>query len=143
MPRAKSRQGSPGSLSGVKLREGLAVALGGALGTLARVGADEALVGITYGAHLATLTVNILGAFGLAFVVAHGVPRWGPALRAGISVGFFGSYTTFSAISLLVITSNTLEAIGYLALTFGLGIAAAVLGWKWGTRARTQAAVDA
>ncbi len=143
MPRAKSRQGSPGSLSGVKLREGLAVALGGALGTLARVGADEALVGITYGAHLATLTVNILGAFGLAFVVAHGVPRWGPALRAGISVGFFGSYTTFSAISLLVITSNTVEAIGYLALTFGLGIAAAFLGGKWGARVRTQAVVGA
>jgi len=58
-------------------------------------------------------------------------------------VGFFGSYTTFSASSLLVITSNTVEAIGYLALTFGLGIAAAVLGWKWGTRVRTQAVVDA
>ena len=118
----------------MKLREGLLVALGGGLGTLARVGVDQALDDWAYAEHLATLSVNILGAFGLAFVVAHGLPRLSQGVRSGITVGFFGSYTTFSAISMLSISSTWVETISYLVITFVFGLAAAWLGWQSGKK---------
>ncbi len=44
--------------------------------------------------ELATLVVNALGAFGLAFVASRGLPESAPWVYQGITVGFLGSYTT-------------------------------------------------
>ncbi len=79
--------------------EGAAIALGGALGALARwqmsTGVDRWL-GRDF--PWGTLSVNVLGSFvmGLLAVLLAERLALGPALRAGLFVGFLGAFTTFS-----------------------------------------------
>ena len=119
----------------MRFREFLAVALGGALGTLARVGALEAAGELNQGELVATLAANALGALGLAFVVARGLPELPRFVYAGITVGFFGSYTTFSAVALASVSETMLIGLSYLALTLVTGVLAVLLGRAWGRAA--------
>jgi CrcB protein len=120
----------------VRFREIVAVALGGGLGTLARVGALEATEHLPQGEMLATLAANTLGALGLAFALTRGLPEFPHWLRSGITVGFLGSYTTFSAIALLTVTETMAWGLGYLAVTLVAGIVAVLVGRALGVAAR-------
>ncbi len=81
----------------------LGIAVFGALGAMARYGIDGLSrqrlgVGFPWG----TFTVNVLGslAIGLAFALLLGrgdVPDW---VKLGLTTGFLGGFTTFSAFSL-------------------------------------------
>ncbi len=118
----------------MRFREGLAVAIGGAVGTLARVGALEATEHLHWGELLATFVVNALGAFGLAFVASRGLPEFAPWVYQGVTVGFLGSYTTFSAIALITTSEWGVIGIGYLVLTLVMGVVM-VLAGRWLGRA--------
>ncbi len=118
----------------MRIREITAVALGGALGTLARVGALEATEGLSQGGLIATLAANTLGALGLALVLARGLPEFPPWVRSGITIGFFGSYTTFSAVSLIAVTETMAVSLGYLAITLGAGAGGVLVGRAIGMR---------
>lgn len=111
---------------------GVAVAVGGAAGALARLGLTE-----TFGAdplHLATLAITLLintvGAAFLALLYRHR-KRLPQAVVAGIGVGFLGSFTTWSAVIaaswLLAGAGNLPLALGYLVATLVPGILAAWL----------------
>ncbi len=80
----------------------LALALGGALGAVSRYGIGQLLT--TSGAahlHVATFSVNVVGAFFMGFLfVAFQRLEAPEALRMGLTVGFLGAFTTFSAFSL-------------------------------------------
>lgn len=85
------------------MRAALAVGIGGALGALARYGlgvlvTDRAGAGFPW----ATFLVNVSGAFalGLLFVMLTEAVEVAPWLRAGLTVGFLGAYTTFSTLAL-------------------------------------------
>ncbi len=79
--------------------EAAAVALGGALGALARWS-------MATGVHRwlgrdfpwGTLSVNIAGSFAMGLAAVLLIERFalGPAWRAGLLVGFLGAFTTFS-----------------------------------------------
>ena len=79
----------------------LGIAVGGALGALARYGVDE-WVGRRAGAFpWGILVVNVTGAFLIGFVPA----ALGPQFESGwvrplLVTGFLGAYTTFSTLSL-------------------------------------------
>ncbi|MBI2798917.1 MAG: fluoride efflux transporter CrcB [Gammaproteobacteria bacterium] len=80
----------------------LLVAVGGALGAVARYATVIALQSATRGNFpLGTLTVNTLGCFvaGILFVVCAERLVDGATLRAFTMTGFLGAYTTFSAFS--------------------------------------------
>ena len=79
----------------------LAVALGGALGALSRFGVGEWLADSCY-AHLqpATFLVNVTGPLLVdALFIEAGFSTLSERARLGMSVGFSGSVTTFSAFS--------------------------------------------
>ncbi|MEP6841980.1 MAG: CrcB family protein [Pseudolysinimonas sp.] len=116
----------------------VAVLLGGMLGTGLRLAIDAVLLP-TSPFPWATLLVNVLGSFVLGFLVARvwpAAPRW---LRAGLGTGMLGSFTTFSAVivALLSLTGAglTLLAVVYLVVSLLLGFAAALLGVRMGVRA--------
>lgn len=117
----------------MKLWSVLAVALGGALGTLGRIGADLATVGLPGGHELATLGVNVLGALGLGLVTGHGLPGIPGALREGITIGVLGSYTTMSGIVLIALVLPGL-GIAYLLTTMILGLTSAWIGYVLGAK---------
>ena len=84
----------------------LAVALGGALGAVSRFGIGQWLADSGY-AHLhpATFLVNVIGSLliGILFGWAERFTL-SEAARLGMSVGFLGAFTTFSAFSLQLLT---------------------------------------
>ena len=82
----------------------VAIAVGGALGTLARYGVERAVVPAPDGLPWATLTVNVIGSFLLGAVVIFVVERWprDRYLRPLVAVGFCGGFTTFSTLAVEV-----------------------------------------
>ena len=80
----------------------LAIAAGGGLGSVARfITAKE--MGKLMGDYLpyGTLAVNMLGSFALGWLATFFIdrPDISNALRLGLTVGFLGAFTTFSAFS--------------------------------------------
>ena len=114
----------------------LAVAMGGALGALSRFGIGQWLADSGY-AHLhpATFLVNVIGALliGILFVGAERYTLSEPA-RLGMSVGFLGAFTTFSAFSLQLLTDiqegQVLRAMSYAAATVLLCLISCLVGME-------------
>ncbi|MCA9254970.1 MAG: CrcB family protein [Phycisphaerales bacterium] len=116
------------------------VGLSGMVGALLRFGVTLGVKSITprdfpYG----TLVVNVTGCFLLAAIVTLIPERRGPAVnssvdsvRLAITVGFLGAYTTFSSFIVeiydLFKAGTPVRAVAYLAISIGLGLAAAWLG---------------
>lgn len=111
-----------------------AVFAGGAAGALARWAVELALPPKPGGFPLATLAVNVSGAFGLGLAAVllneRLAPR--PAVRALINIGFFGAYTTFSTMAVqgvrLAETGHLATALVYWVATLVLGQMAGVYG---------------
>ena len=83
----------------------LCVAIGGALGSVARYWLNGAVTSWGGGAFpLGTLVVNVSGSLAIGFFAALTGPdgRWpaGSAFRSFVMIGICGGYTTFSAFSL-------------------------------------------
>jgi CrcB protein len=74
----------------------LYIALAGAAGTLARLGAERLVQG-----RLATLLVNLVGSLILGFVVHYATrsSAVAPELRSALTIGFCGAFTTMSTFS--------------------------------------------
>ncbi len=90
---------------------------------------------------MSTLVVNTVGAFCLGLLVSGvwlAVPVWA---RAGLGAGLLGSFTTFSAVAaalvLLPHNDQWMLAAAYLAATLVLGLGAAALGLRLGSRKPT------
>jgi CrcB protein len=119
----------------------LAVALGGALGSLSRFFLAAAMTALT-GPRFpwGTLLINILGSFviGLVAAVTLTPPRVAmhADLRVFLMVGICGGFTTFSAFSLqtleLLQSGDAWPAAGYIAGSVVLCLAAVWLGWLLG-----------
>ena len=120
-------------------RDLAAVLVGGVVGTGLRLAIDTAVPHTDAAFPLSTLVVNSVGAFVLGALVARiwsTAPSW---LKAGLGAGLLGSFTTFSAfaVSLVSLTAagEGMPALGYLGLTLVLGLGAAWLGLALGRRA--------
>ena len=114
----------------------LAVALGGAIGAVARYQSVGALtrwfgLGFPYG----TLFVNVLGSFLMGLFVEFLVTKLNssPEMRAFFAVGVLGAFTTFSSfamdVSVLTERANLLAAGAYVALSVVLSIAGLFFGF--------------
>jgi CrcB protein len=116
----------------------LAVLLGGAVGTALRLGIDALLPHSDDSFPWATLGINVAGSFALGALVSlawHRTPGW---LRAGLGPGLLGSFTTFSALTVSLVTLGAagawMPAAAYLVASIALGLAAALLGLRLGRR---------
>jgi len=113
----------------------VALGVGGVLGVYGRYGLTQLLQNVLGdGFPIGTLIVNVLGSFLLAFLFVFTLDRLtlSPALRTGILTGGLGAFTTFSTFVVealvLVEDGETGKAALYLALSVGLGVAAAFAG---------------
>ena len=107
----------------------LLVALAGAAGVIARYGISSPFHGPTL--PWVTVAINVAGSFALGMLVAsHGTT---PETRTVLGVGFLGGFTTFSTFSvqafLDVESGHPGRALFYVAVSVGLGIAAAAGGY--------------
>ncbi|MBL4613328.1 MAG: fluoride efflux transporter CrcB [Magnetovibrio sp.] len=79
------------------------VGLGGAIGAMGRFVMMSAIGHIGHtGFPWSTLSVNVLGAFGLGAVIELSALVWSPSpeIRAMVVVGMLGAFTTFSTFSM-------------------------------------------
>ncbi len=112
----------------------LAVALGGALGALARHGLGSWVQSLTRSPFpLGTFTVNILGCFALGLALAWFDARTASvAMRRFVTVGLLGAFTTFSTFSwetsVLMQERMWIRASIYAAGSLVLGLMAIVVG---------------
>jgi CrcB protein len=116
----------------------VAVLLGGILGTGMRLALDAVLPHSDAQFPWSTLIANLVGSFVLALIVARLWPTAPAWLRAGLGAGVLGSFTTFSAlvVSLLTLTQAGLPlvALVYLVVSLAGGLAAALAGLRVGGR---------
>ena len=119
------------------------IAIGGALGSVARFAADTLIMRVAGGAFpWGTLAVNAAGslAIGVLLALVGPVRPPGPtALQAFVAVGILGGFTTFSAFSgqtLLLAQNQPLQAALYVGGTVVLCLAAVWAGYlgagAWG-----------
>lgn len=114
----------------------LLVALGGAVGTLARYGLSAVSLPISQNLPWGTILINIVGSFVIGFfgtlTLASGKYPVSENLRLFVMVGFCGGFTTFSAFSLqtldLLRDSALSRAIANVLLSVTLCIAAVAVG---------------
>jgi CrcB protein len=127
----------------------LLVAIGGALGSMARYGVGLAAGRLFPGAAwpFGTMTVNLVGGFLMGVLVGWLAARGGASqdsLRVFIGVGILGGFTTFSAFSLDVVTlierRQTGLAAAYVAVSVVCAIAALFVGLMIARRAFGAAA---
>ena len=120
----------------------VAVALGGAFGSVLRYALSSWITQATGLGGTGTVAVNLIGAFGLGLLLGlmesrfPAIPR---ALSAGIGVGVFGGFTTFSSFMWDVVehaeADRWLVAVAMLAMTLVLGVIAMVGGLALGRAA--------
>ena len=111
------------------------IALGSAIGGVGRYllqGLIQRLTGGTF--PTGTLLVNLSGSFLLGMIIRYGVdtPTLTPEIRAFLTIGLCGGYTTFSTFSYetvaLMEDGEWTRAALYVALSVGLGLLATFLG---------------
>jgi CrcB protein len=110
----------------------LAVAIGGAVGTALRILLDIFLSLIFFTLSIVSLIViNAFGSFLLGFLVAGmwtrpATPTW---MKLALGPGLLGGFTTFSGVMLqALLIQNSWATAGYLALSIGTSLFAALLG---------------
>ena len=112
------------------------IAVGSALGGMGRYllgGLVQRAVGGTF--PFGTLVINVTGSFLLGAILRYGVdtPTLTPELRAFLTVGFCGGYTTFSTFSYeavaLLEDGEWSRASLYVALSLLLSLIATFLGF--------------
>ena len=119
----------------------LYIALGGVAGTLSRYGLEGWIQRrAATGFPLGTLTVNLAGSLLLGFILrlATGATVITPDVRAGLTIGFCGAFTTMSTFSYesvaLLNDGDYLRAALYMGATIVGCIVAVLLGTALGTK---------
>ncbi|HZP56637.1 MAG TPA: fluoride efflux transporter CrcB [Dehalococcoidia bacterium] len=105
------------------------LAVGGALGTLARYYATGWISDAWPGRGLGVFVVNITGAFiiGLFLTLSEDRFMWPPELRLLVAVGFLGAYTTFSTLTWETLQMLELRDVATAAMNLGGSVAAGML----------------
>jgi fluoride exporter len=126
-------------------RELAAIAIGGALGALARVALIQAGAGGAPNWPWVTFAVNVLGAFLLGYFVTRLQERLPLSAyrRPLLGTGFCGAFTTFSTMQVELITMIDAHRSGlaaaYAVASIVLGYVSVHLGTAFARRARTVA----
>lgn len=115
----------------------LAVAGGGALGSVARYVITVVMTATSTAFPYATLVVNVVGAFLIGiFARLFATPDHDPVIRLALTTGLCGGFTTFSTFSAETITlvqqGRAGRAAAYVLLSLVLGFGATMLGLSVG-----------
>ena len=115
----------------------LAIALGGAIGAVGRHYVSVAMTLLVgHGFPWGTLVVNVAGSFMMGVLIETMALVWSPSveMRALLTVGVLGAFTTFSTFSLDVATlyerGATLVLAAYVAASVAISILALFAGLR-------------
>jgi CrcB protein len=113
-----------------------AVVVGALIGTALRFGIDTMIPHTDDSFPWSTLLINLLGSFALGLLTARVWPTASATTRALLGPGLLGSFTTFSAVAVSVVSLTASDRVGlalvYLAVTVVGGLVAAFGGLRLG-----------
>ena len=115
------------------------IAIGGAAGSVSRY-VISLWLERSHGAFpLGTFVVNVSGSFLIGlFARMFSTPHGNPLVRAALTIGFCGGFTTFSTFSAEFVTlmqeGRTVRAVGYVTASVLSGVLAVVAGLAIGSR---------
>jgi len=117
----------------------LAVAAGGAVGSVLRFVITQQMLRITSDFPYGTLLINVVGSLLIGlFARLYAGADSNATVRAALTIGFCGGFTTFSAFSaelvLLIEQGRAMRAVLYVFGSTGLALMATVLGLTIGAR---------
>ncbi|MFW5653790.1 MAG: fluoride efflux transporter CrcB [Planctomycetota bacterium] len=120
---AGTAHGPDGTVPGTIALQIVAVGIGGGLGAIARFVVGLVARGLPLPPYAATLTVNLIGCYGIGLAFAalsHAqAPGW---LRAMLITGVLGAFTTFSTFSLESLHLVERRAWGHLSLNVSASV---------------------
>jgi fluoride exporter len=116
-----------------------AIAFGGATGSVSRYLVSLWLTREHGAFPVGTFVINVVGSFLIAvFARIFSTPDSNQVLRAALTIGFCGGFTTFSTFSAEFVTlvqeGRTLRAVVYVTLSVLSGVLAVVAGLALGNR---------
>ena len=119
----------------------LAVAAGGATGSVARYVLGTLLMRVSSGFPVSTLLINVAGSFLIGLLARlFDAPDQNQVLRAALTVGICGGFTTFSTFSAETVTllqqGKAGRAALYVTVSLVLGVLATFAGLAVGRTAR-------
>lgn len=126
-------------VDGPFVKKTLLIGFAGALGAMLRIAIGQIMIK-EVGFPITTFIVNIIGTFLLCFIVVGGAKKLSKKIdiQQAITIGFLGSFTTFSALSmetiLLVENSQNFLAFTYVGLSILCGFGAGSLGFHFGRK---------
>jgi CrcB protein len=113
----------------------LLVAMGGALGAVSRYAVDKAVINaLGHPSLLGIFLINITGSFALGIFIsaADNHTSWPAGIRMLVAVGFLGSYTTFSTLTVATMQSAIFPDLPKAAInilgSIAVGLVAAMVG---------------
>jgi fluoride exporter len=121
------------SYTGGCVKRYIYIGLGGAAGAFLRYLASRAVLPNHLNIPFNVILINTLGCFALGCILTVFIGlSWDEDLRAGLSIGFLGAFTTFSTACRqmfdLIYAGNWFLAIEYAVISVVLGFTAAYLG---------------
>ncbi len=116
-----------------------AVAFGGAAGSVLRYLVSLWMKSVKVDFPIATLLVNVTGCLLIGlFVRLFSTAGSSPVMRAALTIGFCGGFTTFSTFSAEFVTlvqeGREMRAVLYVVLSVTMGILATLVGMTLGHR---------
>ena len=113
------------------------IALGGAIGAVARSIIQVLLEPLNQNFPTGTFVANAFGCF-LAGILIPFWPTWPSWLKSLVMAGFLGALTTYSSFAVDIVTlassHKMVVALGYLSLTIGLCLSLCFLGYYCGQK---------
>lgn len=116
------------------MRKYIYIGIGAFLGAALRFWAQAIPIGESFHVYFGTLLINIAGCFLLALILTAAFEVWelDPSIRLGLTTGFLGAFTTFSALckqtTELLFRGDYYLAAAYLTLCAMLGLGAVYAG---------------
>lgn len=119
----------------------IAIAVGGALGAVSRYALSAGVASMVDLRGVGTFIVNMIGAFALGAIIGLTEEQWelSDPVRAGVTIGLLGGFTTFSTYMYDVIyhaeDERWMTSLTVLSLTIALGLVAMIGGLAAGRSA--------
>jgi len=117
----------------------IVVAVGGAVGSVARFVIGRAMIGAASSFPWGTLLINAVGCGLLGLLIGLSEARFAvsPEVKAFVSIGLLGGFTTFSLFGLETVsmwqTGRSAAAAGYVVLSVAVALLAVWGGHRLGT----------
>ena len=126
-------------MNGVSFRMLWAIAIGGAAGSVSRYLVSVWMMRSSGAFPLSTFVINVVGSFLIAFFArAFSTPDSSPVIRAALTIGFCGGFTTFSTFSAEFVTlvqeERTGRAVVYVVASVVTSVLAVLAGLAVGER---------